>query len=284
METVSLPGPLVDVEWLERHLDDPRIRVLDATFMPPAGPPPEAAPEDQRIPGARRFDFDQVICDRENPLPHMMPSPQTFSREVRALGIDRDNVLVVYDRVGLFSSPRGWWMFRAMGHDQVAVLDGGLPAWIEAGNPTRKWQRETYGSGDFEAEIRPHLIYNADQVAAALNDPHHQVVDARSAGRFEGREPEPRPGLRSGHMPGAQNLPFTEVLDQGRMRPLEELQERFRDWTDGRQRLVFACGSGVSACVLALAAELAGHQSLAVYDGSWSEWGLLSERPVVTGD
>lgn len=284
MDTISLPGPLVDVEWLERHLNHPRLRVLDATFMPPSGPPPGTAPGDQRIPGARRFDFDQVICDRENPLPHMMPSPPTFSREVRALGIDRDSLLVVYDRVGLFSSPRGWWMFRAMGHDAVAVLDGGLPAWIEAGKPTRNWQRETYRPGDFEAEIRPHLIYNADQVAAALNDSHHLVLDARSAGRFDGREPEPRPGLRSGHMPGARNLPFTEVLEQGKMRSPEYLRERFRDWAGGHQRLVFTCGSGVSACVLALAAELAGHQSLAVYDGSWSEWAQLSERPIVGAD
>ena len=281
MQSLKLPGPLVNVDWLTQHLDDPALRVLDATFMPPSGPPPQTAPEDQRIPGARIFDFDRKICDQSSDLPHMMPSAETFNREVRNLGIDRDSCVVIYDRIGIFSSPRGWWMFRAMGHQAVAVLDGGLPAWMAAGQPTQDWTQVRPVMGDFQADHQPHLIYNADQVLAALDDQGHQVLDARSPGRFSGKEQEPRPGLRAGHMPGARNVPFGQVVENGYMRPPEQLRSLFEQHTEEDQRLVFSCGSGVSACVLALAAELAGYRSLAVYDGSWSEWGQPSERPVV---
>jgi thiosulfate/3-mercaptopyruvate sulfurtransferase len=281
MTPSSLPGPIVSVSWLAAQLQDPDLVLLDATFHPVAASlPSETA--GLRLPGARVFDFDQRICDPDTSLPHMMPSADLFTREVRALGVGQSSKIVVYDRLGVFSSPRAWWMFKAMGHDRVAVLDGGLPAWIAAGLPTESGPAAAVAPGDFVARPQPALFCNAAEVSSALRDPRSLVLDARSEGRFAGREPEPRPGLRSGHMPNARNLPLGAVQNQGRMRTPAELEAIFASKVQGQEKLVFSCGSGVTACVLALAATLAGYSELRVYDGSWSEWGLPSSRPVVT--
>jgi thiosulfate/3-mercaptopyruvate sulfurtransferase len=283
MTMLKLPGPLVPVSWLAAHLGDPELVLLDATFHPVAAAVPGET-SGLRLPGARVFDFDRRICDPDTNLPHMMPSAELFTREVRALGIGQASKIVVYDRIGVFSSPRAWWMFKAMGHDQVAVLDGGLPAWVAAGLPCESGPPAATTAGDFVAKPRPALFCNAEQVSAALGDPRALVLDARSEARFAGREPEPRPGLRGGHMPNALNLPSNAVQHQGRMRAAAELQAIFAAKVQGQEQLVFSCGSGVTACVLALAATLAGYSQLRVYDGSWSEWGQPSSRPVVTGD
>ncbi len=282
MTARSLPTPLVSVRWLSEHLGEPGLVVLDASMKPIGAAAGAGQTNDVFLPGAQVFDFDTRICDRSTSLPHMMPSAESFTREVRALGVNRSSSIVVYDRVGIFSSPRAWWMFLAMGHDDVSVLDGGLPGWRAAGLPVESGPRPPVTPGDFVARPRPELFVDADHVATALSDARAAVLDARSEARFLGREAEPRPGLRSGHMPNAVSLPFSAVQTEGHMRSPQELASLLASKAQGRERLLFSCGSGVTACTLALAAELAGYRDKAVYDGSWSEWGLPSSRPVVS--
>jgi thiosulfate/3-mercaptopyruvate sulfurtransferase len=238
----------------------------------------------QRIPGARSFDIDGALSDHSGALPHTMPGSDAFTEEMRSLGVDDTDTVIVYDGVGIYSSARAWWMLRAMGFDRAAVLDGGLPAWAAAGLPLEDGGPEPAGRrGDFTARPRPGLVIGSGEVRAALSDQASAVFDARSRERFSGAAAEPRPGLRGGHMPGAVNLPFGEIQYDGRMRPAPELRAAFSALAGDRERMVFSCGSGVTACVLALGAELAGYRELSVYDGSWSEWGLPSGLPVVTG-
>ena len=279
MAALTLPTPLVSVDWLARHLDHPDLVVLDAHMQPPSA----AVSTDpvQQIPGARRFDFDGRIKAPDTDLPHMLPSPELFSDEVQGLGIHARSLIVVYDRIGIFSAPRAWWMFRAMGHAQVAVLDGGLPAWLAAGHPVEPETAYAGPGGDFIARLQPGLFCDADRVASELSSGRRPVLDARSAPRFAGLEPEPRAGLRSGHMPGALNLPFGQLQRDGKMKPAAELQAEFARLLGEQQAPICSCGSGVTACILALGAELAGYQGLTVYDGSWSEWGGDARRPVV---
>lgn len=213
-----------------------------------------------------------------------MPDAARFTGELRSLGL-RTGDTVVYDAAGVYSSARAWWMLRAVGFDRVAVLDGGLPGWTGAGLPLESGAAAVAPErGDFTAAPRAGLVVGADEVADAVADPASAVFDARARGRFLGTAPEPRAGLRGGHMPGAVGLPFGEIQRGGRMLPAAELRTVFAALAGDRERLYFSCGSGVTACVLTLGAELAGYREPAVYDGSWSEWGLPSERrPVVTG-
>lgn len=274
---LELPGPLVRADWLAQRLGTPGLVVLDASVGELRGSP-------RRIPGARPFDIDGALSDHTGPLPHTMPDADSFTEELRALGVDDSSTVVVYDGAGIYSSARAWWMLRAMGFDRAAVLDGGLPAWSAAGLGVRPEPAAYTGPrGDFTARARPGLLVDNARVSAALADPEWAVLDARTRERFTGEAPEPRPGLRGGHMPGALNLPFGELQDHGVMRPADELRDLFSGVAGDRRRLVFSCGSGVTACVLALGAELAGYEETAVYDGSWSEWGLPSPLPVVTG-
>ncbi|MFI8433995.1 sulfurtransferase [Streptomyces sp. NPDC079020] len=275
---VGLPGPLVGADWVAARRGKGLV-LFDASVGAHRG---AAA----RIPGARPFDLDGDLSDHTSAAPHTMPGAREFMEVLRALGLNDTDTVVVYDAQGVYSSARAWWMLRAMGFDRAAVLDGGLPAWTGGGHPVEPVPAAYDGPrGDFTARPRPGLIVDAEAVTVALADPAAAVLDARTRERYAGTAPEPRPGLRSGHMPGSASLPFGELLADGFvLRPVNELRAAFDAAAGGRERLRFSCGSGVTACVLALGAALAGYRDLAVYDGSWSEWGLPSGRQVATGE
>lgn len=275
---------LVTVQWLHDHLHDPGLVILDAS-VPPVVPGFEAINSDgilRVIPGAGRFDYDENVCKPNSSLPHMMPSAELFESEVRKLGVDQDSLVVVYDDAGLYASPRAWWMFRAMGLERVKILDGGLPAWLHEGFDVVDHYADDDQSGNFKAVEQPGLFCAAENVLAALDDDSIDILDARSAARFHGTAPEPRPGLRSGHMPGACNLPCRDVLAGLHLKPVPELQAILAERTHPGKSLITSCGSGITACILTLAAWEAGYRDLSVYDGSWVEWGQPSKLPVVT--
>ena len=284
--SLQIPSSLVSIDWLNDHIDDDRLIVMDASVPPvvPGFVSTNSEGEFCAIPGARRFDYDQKICKQDSSLPHMMPSAELFQQELRKLGVNKDSVIVFYDDVGIYSSPRAWWMMRAMGHSQVAVLDGGLPAWMQAGLTIESSLSDADLAGNFIATANDDLFCDFNDVLNSLDSSSCCIVDARSAGRFYGTAPEPRPGMRSGHMHGAKNLPFPQVLNEGRMRDVEELKQLFESISGPEKKIITSCGSGLTACVLTLAAYLAGFEKLSVYDGSWTEWGAPSKLPVVTED
>jgi thiosulfate/3-mercaptopyruvate sulfurtransferase len=279
------PEALVGAEWLAAHLDDPHIRVVDASFKLPGITPTAREDYDRgHIPGAMFFDVDE-IAEPGTSLPHMVPSPELFARKMEGLGIGDDDRVIVYDSAGLSSAGRAWWMMRLFGHPDVALLDGGLPKWKAEGRPL-----ETAVPNPprrrFTARFDPALVRDKQALLDNLSTRREQVVDARAAGRFAGIAEETRPGLRRGHIPGSRNLPYDRVTDPQtrRLRDAEALSGLFRDAGIALDRpIVTSCGSGVTACALAFALHLIGHPGVAVYDGSWSEWGLPGDTPVETG-
>ena len=284
MATLQLLDSLVSVAWLREHLEHDDLIIFDASWhMPATGRDGLREWQQEHIPGARFFDFDGKICAPDSDLPHMMPNAELFTRELQLLGLKQDSVVVVYDTMGMFSSPRAWWMLRAMGCDKVALLDGGLVAWDEAEYPVESLAEvPVYHPGDFIATMDRTSIADAAAVSAALADASACVLDARPEPRFRGTAEEPRPGLRRGHMPGALNLPFADVFKHGVLKPRHELQEIIAPLIADSERTICSCGSGVTACIIAFAAEYIGYKNVAIYDASWCEWGLPGELPVVT--
>ena len=278
------PTTLVSTGWLAQHLSDPDLRLLDASwYLPAQNRDARAEYAAGHIPGARFFDIDE-IADLTVDLPHMAPPPEKFASRLRRLGVGDGNQVVVYDGAGLFSAARVWWTFRLMGFARVAVLDGGLPKW-RAGGGTLTADLPAPDRPHLTPRLQPHLVKTAAQVLVALQTGAAGVVDARATGRFAGTVPEPRAGLRGGHMPGARNVPFTAVLNpDGTMKSPDALRAVFvAAGVDLTKPVITTCGSGVTAAVLDLALTLIGHTDHALYDGSWSEWGARDDLPVAKG-
>ncbi|SEW38727.1 thiosulfate/3-mercaptopyruvate sulfurtransferase [Cognatiyoonia koreensis] len=278
------PKTLVSTDWLAAHLKDPDLRILDASwYLPTDNRDPLAEYKADHIPGARFFDIDE-ISDARSELPHMVPPVEKFMSRMRAIGIGDGHQVVVYDGAGLFSAARVWWLFKLMGQKDVAVLDGGLPKWKADGHKTTD-QLPVIRDRHMTVSRQNQLVRDVTQVARAAKLGDHTIIDARSAARFRGDAPEPREGLRAGHIPGSVNLPFSDLLNEdGTMKPPNTLRTLFNDaGADLGKPVITTCGSGVTAAVLALALERIGKTDFSLYDGSWSEWGMYADLPIATG-
>ncbi|CAO2816582.1 unnamed protein product [Amaranthus hypochondriacus] len=301
-ETMSTNEPVVSVEWLHANLRQPDIKVVDASwYMPDEQRNPIQEYQVAHIPGALFFDIDG-IADRTTNLPHMLPSEEAFAAAVSALGIENKDGVVVYDGKGIFSAARVWWMFRVFGHDRIWVLDGGLPRWRALGYDVESsasgdailkasaaseaiekvYQGQQVGPITFQTKFQPHLVWTLDQVRNNIEDKTYQLVDARSKARFDGTAPEPRKGIRSGHVPGSKCVPFPKILDSsGTLLSGDQLKEKFeQEGIALDQPIVTSCGTGVTACILAMGLHRLGKTDVAVYDGSWTEWGGKPDTPV----
>lgn len=279
------PKTLVSTQWLAKHLKDPDLRLLDASwYLPDAGRDAKAEYDAAHIPGARFFDIDE-ISDGRSDLPHMAPPVEKFMSRMRAMGIGDGHQVVVYDGAGILSAPRVWWLFKLMGQENVAVLDGGLPKWVAEGNATEDMPpipRDRH----MTVRLQNHLVRDVTQVAHASKLGSPQVVDARAAERFRGDAPEPREGLRAGHIPGSRNVSYTALLkDDKTMKSPDETRAVFEAaGVDLDKPVITSCGSGITAAILALAMERMGHHDWSLYDGSWAEWGAFPTVAVATGD
>lgn len=268
-------GPLVSTAWLAEHLKDPDLRIVDATYSVP-GMGREAQAEfakQHAIPGAVIFGIDD-ISDKSNPLPHMLPTPEVFAKKVGNLGLGSRNRIVVYDNTSMIGAPRVWWMFRVFGHDNIAILDGGLAKWVKENHPLMD-KHATPIAQNFKSQFKPDLVRDKKFMISNLKNKAAQVLDARAAGRFNGSLPELRPGMPSGHIPGSLNLPFGEIMDTqtGTFLPPEQIKAHFaKAGVELDKPIVTSCGSGVTACVLAVGLHLLGRADVPIYDGSWSEW------------
>jgi thiosulfate/3-mercaptopyruvate sulfurtransferase len=276
---------IVETDWLENHLDAPDIVVVDGSWhLPTANRDPRGEYLERRIPGAVFFDIDD-ISDTGSSLPHMLPSPEKFASRMRRMGIGDGARVVVYDAAGLFSAARVWWMFRVMGHDDVAVLNGGLPKWIAEGRSLEDGPPRPRQERHFTARLQTMMVRDCDDVARASANGSVQIVDARAAGRFAGEAPEPRPGLRAGHIPNSRNVPYDSLLRPDRtLKNADEIRAIFEAaGVDLARPIVTTCGSGVTAAVLSLGLAVNDRLDTGLYDGSWTEWGADLSLPIETG-
>lgn len=267
---ISISSPTVSVKWLHNNLEASNLVILDGTIN-------KVFDASQiQIPNARFFDIKKKFSEANAPFPSTFPTQEQFQKEARALGINKNSVIVVYDDKGIYSSARVWWLFKAFGHHHVAVLNGGFPSWKKADYDIEFMKNYDDGLGDFEANYESEYMTFFDDMKHASKNKTCHIIDARSEGRFKSLMPEPRDGLRMGTIPNSVNVPFTDLLDDGELKPKEDLEKVFNEQANKDDAIIFSCGSGITACVLALGANISGYKNISVYDGSWTEWGSLN--------
>jgi len=276
MNTVSVP-------WLKENLSLKNLIIFDASIAKVTHQQLKKKPDKKQIKKARFFDIKKEFSNSNNPFPNTLLSPNKFEEKAQKIGVNQHSIIVVYDDLGIYSSARVWWMFKAMGHKNIAVLDGGFPKWLEANYPiedSSKLKNQKIKKGNFKVNFNASFFCKKQEILKAITNQHQQIIDARSNGRFLGLTPEPRKDVRNGHIPTAVSLPYSELLDDGKLKSIKEIKQKFNSLEAENKQLIFSCGSGVTACVLALAATIVGYTNLSVYDGSWTEWGSLFELPI----
>ena len=275
---------LISTDWLAYNLKNPNVRIIDASwYLPDMNRNPKEEYDKQHIPGARFFDIDE-ICDPQSELPHMVPSPEKFVSRIRAMGIGDKHKIIIYDGAGLFSAARVWWLFKLMGKVEVSVLNGGFPKWLKDGYPSDN-QQVVMRDQHMTAEFHEALVKNVTQVSAASKLGNHEILDARGPGRFAGKDPEPRKGLRAGRIPGSKNIHYKDLLNHnGTMKDKNSLFNIFKiAKVDFEKPIITTCGSGVTAAIISLALEIIGQKNHSLYDGSWTEWGQFDQLPIEVG-
>lgn len=277
---IRVPDFIVSCEWLNENLSNQNLVILDATIPKVTVNEQSELPDNAVIPRARFFDIKNVFSDSKASFPNTMLSADTFEREAQKLGISQTTCVIIYDTHGIYSSPRAWWMFRSMGFDNVAVLNGGLPEWKSHGYETEGSYQTNYQKGDFKSRLKNKSFVNYKEVQDSIHNKDVSILDARSKERFEGSAPEPREGVRSGHIPNSKSSPYSKLLNQNKLLNKEDLINLFQELGVQDQQLIFSCGTGITACVLALGATIAQYKDISVYDGSWTEWGSLLDLPV----
>ncbi len=277
MAHLVITAPVVSVQWLDSNLNAENLIILDASIKKVGSEETDSKSEVQ-IPKALFFDLKERFSDVSAPFPTTFPSKEQFTKEAQNLGVNKSSAIVVYDDKGIYSSARAWWLFKAMGHTNVAVLDGGLPEWTKAGLKTELKKEYKPIKGDFISNYKPNLMMYFEDIKKASSFNTHIIIDARSEARFKSLEPEPRIGLRSGTIPNSTNLPFEDLLEGNKLISKEKIVAKFESLANTEDSLIFSCGSGITACVLALGAEISGYKTISVYDGSWTEWGSLVDK------
>jgi thiosulfate/3-mercaptopyruvate sulfurtransferase len=283
MNHIVLQKPLIEARWLKDNLGASNLIIIDATLPKAVAMDAKPTTDMLQIPGARFLDIKGKFSSVEAPFPNTMLDQDGFNKAARELGLNNDTALIVYDEHGIYSSARAWWMFRSMGHRNVAVLNGGLKSWMQAGYPVEPIRTRPYTPGNFSGTFDKGFFKNYQQVMDTISNSEELVVDARANDRFKGLVEEPREGLRSGHIPNSVSLPYTDLLEDDKMLGKNQLRVIFEERLPENDKLVFSCGSGITACILALGAEIAGVKNTSVYDGSWTEWGSMHELPIEKG-
>lgn len=277
---LQIDKPLVSVNWLCENLNATNLVVLNGTLPKVTASNSTEIIEEFQIPNTRFLDLKKVFSVQGADFPNTVLPENDFENEAQKLGINKDSCIIVYDEYGIYSAPRVWWLFKNFGFENIAVLNGGFPGWKKEDFLVEQKSISHFSKGNFKSNYKSGLLVDSNLVLDSIEDSSIQILDARSAGRFNATAPEPRPEVRSGHIPNSKSLPYSSIISEGKMKSNKELKLLFNDVNSENRNMVFSCGSGITACVLALGATIAGYENLAVYDGSWTEWGSLSHLPI----